>query len=163
MNQLDNQSQIAKNISYSKNSVISCLLQEDQLHGIARRFTDGAITCKPFFSPKHFLETASWPMLKLMRKNKIFITLNTSIIHTAKTPQTCCKLSILLVVEVFNSTSFDFTKLQQMCQNQACCNLPFADLLQLIETARNKPVDDKFWHPTSNWSVDNLQHIFFLS
>ena len=34
----------------------------------------------------------------------------------------------------------NFIKLQQSCYNQACCNLSFAGLLQLVETICNKPV-----------------------
>ena len=37
-----------------------------------------------------------------------------------------------------------FIKLQQICTNQACYNLSFADLSQLIKTTCSKPVDDKF-------------------
>ena len=66
--------------------------------------------------------------------------------YTAKKPQTCCKLSIL----------------------PACCNLStrcnklvnliklplsFADMLRLVETTCNKPVDNKFWQWTCNTSV----------
>ena len=54
-----------------------------------------------------------------------------------KTPQTCCKL------------------LQQACYNHDCCNLSFADLLQLVETTCNKPVDNKFWQSTCNRLVIN--------
>ena len=35
-----------------------------------------------------------------------------------------------------------FIKLQRVCWNQACCNLPCADLLQLVKTICNKPVDN---------------------
>ena len=38
-----------------------------------------------------------------------------------------------------------FIKLQQDCQNQACCsNLSFVDLVQLVETTCTKPVDSTF-------------------
>ena len=36
-----------------------------------------------------------------------------------------------------------FIWLQQVCQNQACRNLSFADLLQIVKTTCSKPVDDK--------------------
>ena len=45
----------------------------------------------------------------------------------------------------------------------ACCNLSFADLLQLAKTACSKPVDNKepvdnkFWQLTCSKSVDNTQ------
>ena len=46
------------------------------------------------------------------------------------------------------STSCDkqvnLIKFKQICLNQACCNLSFADLLQLVETTCIKPVDNKF-------------------
>ena len=45
----------------------------------------------------------------------------------------------------------------EFCRNQAWCNLSFANLLQLVETACNKPVDNKFGQSTCNKSVDKLQ------
>ena len=57
-------------IAYSKNSVISCRLHEDQLQGIAWRLREGAITRKPLVSPKQYLDVTSWPILKLKKHNK---------------------------------------------------------------------------------------------
>ena len=52
-----------------------------------------------------------------------------------ETPQTCCKLCMILpaLLQVVNK-SVKFIKLQQVCENQICCNLTFADLLQVLET-----------------------------
>ena len=41
-------------------------------------------------------------------------------------------------------------------RNQACCNLSFANLLQLVETTCSKLVANRFWQSTCNTSVDNL-------
>ena len=38
----------------------------------------------------------------------------------------------------------NFNELQQVCKNQACHNLSFANLLQLVETTCCKPADNKF-------------------
>ena len=64
------------------------------------------------------------------------ITLNR--VTRPKTPQTCCNLSITCQQVA--------TNLQQLCQNQACYN----HMLQVIETTRNKAVDNKFWQSTYN-------------
>ena len=61
-----------------------------------------------------------------------------------ETPQivgtTCTQLEtatdVLQVVEVVN-------KLQQVCENQTCCTLIFAELLQVVETICIKLVDKK--------------------
>ena len=37
----------------------------------------------------------------------------------------------------------DFIKLQQVCEDQTCCNLIFADLLQVVTTTCSKLVDIK--------------------
>ena len=39
------------------------------------------------------------------------------------------------------SKSVEFIKLQQVCENQTCCNLIFVDLLQVAETSCIKRVD----------------------
>ena len=62
-----------------------------------------------------------------------------------------------LIFEAYLSTATELhrlvNKLQQTCQfhqvatsllKQACCNLSFADLLQLVEKTCGKPVDNKF-------------------
>ena len=88
-----------------------------------------------------------------------FLTTTVPSVHSQKTPQTCCKLSILPTccnLSTSHKLVF-FIKLQQVCKNQACCNLSFADLLQLVETTCNKPFDNKFGQSTCNKSVDNLQ------
>ena len=41
-------------------------------------------------------------------------------------------------------------KLQQVCKNQACCNLSLANLSQHVETTCIKPAHNKFWQSTSN-------------
>ena len=54
-----------------------------------------------------------------------------------QTTQTCCKLWILPACRKMSSScseSVDFIKLQQVCENQTCCNLIFADLLHAVET-----------------------------
>ena len=48
-----------------------------------------------------------------------------------------CVLANLQLVNKF----VNFTKLQQVT-NHACCNLSFADLLQLVEITCSKPVDN---------------------
>ena len=64
------------------------------------------------------------------------------------TPQTCCKLRTLPAcckLSTSCSKSVDFIKLQQVCENQPCCNLIFADLLQVVVTICSKLVDNKSW------------------
>ena len=64
-----------------------------------------------------------------------------------ETPQTCCKLWILSAcckLSTSCSKSVDFIKLQQVCENQPCCNLIFADLLQVVVTTCIKLVDNSF-------------------
>ncbi len=60
-----------------------------------------------------------------------------------KTPQTWCKLRILSALCNLPSRSriksVDFIKLHQVCEHQICCNLIFADLLQVDETTCIKP------------------------
>ena len=54
-----------------------------------------------------------------------------------ETPQTCCKLWILPACYKLATScikSVDFIKLKQVCENQTCCNLIFADLLQVAAT-----------------------------
>ena len=54
-----------------------------------------------------------------------------------RTPKTCCKLSTLPACCNLSTSCnelVNFIKLQQVCKKQACCNLSFADLLQLVET-----------------------------
>ena len=61
-----------------------------------------------------------------------------------KTPQTCCKLSILPTCCNLSTSCnkfVNFIKLQQVCWNQPCYNLSFADLVQLVETSCKKPVE----------------------
>ena len=41
------------------------------------------------------------------------------------------------------SKSVDLIKLQQVCENQTCCNLIFADLVQVAEKTCIKLVDKK--------------------
>ena len=63
-----------------------------------------------------------------------------------QTTQTCCKLWILPACRKMSSScseSVGFIKLQQVCENQTCCNLIFADLLQVVETTSIKLVDKK--------------------
>ena len=47
--------------------------------------------------------------------------------------------------------------IHQVCENQTCCNLIFADLLQVVETTCIKLVDKKSWQSTCSKPVDNLQ------
>ena len=42
-----------------------------------------------------------------------------------------------------NSNSVEFIRLQQVCENQACCKSIFADLLRAAETTCIKLVDKK--------------------
>ena len=55
------------------------------------------------------------------------------------------------------SKSVDFIKLQRVCENQNCCSLIFADLLQLVEITYIKLVNKKSWQSTCIKPVDNLQ------
>ena len=67
-----------------------------------------------------------------------------------ETPQTCCKLWTLpaccklwtlpACCKLSSSCSkpVDFIKLQQVCEDQTCCNLIFADLLQVVTTTCSK-------------------------
>ena len=64
-----------------------------------------------------------------------------------KMRQACCNLSILPASrKLLRSCNkiVNVIKLQQACQSQACCNLSPGDLLQLVETACIKPVDNRF-------------------
>ena len=72
-----------------------------------------------------------------------------------KTPQTCCKLSILpacLNLSIFTCALEVVNKLQQTCQLYQVvknlfnrdCKLSFSDLLELVETTCSKPVGNKF-------------------
>ena len=63
----------------------------------------------------------------------------------------CCKLSTSC------SKSLDFIKLQQVCENQTCCNLIFADLLQVVETTCIKLASEKSQLSTCIKPVDSLQ------
>ena len=70
-----------------------------------------------------------------------------------ETQQTCCKLWILSALifcklSTSCSKSVEFIKLQQVCENQTCCNLIFADLLQVVETTYIKFLDKKTWQST---------------
>ena len=61
-----------------------------------------------------------------------------------ETPQTRCKLWILPAyckLSTSCSKSVEFNKLQQVCENKICCNLTFADLMQVLETTYIKLVD----------------------
>ena len=49
-------------------------------------------------------------------------------------------INVTDLLQVVNNYA-EFIKLQQVCENQTCCNLLFADLLQLVETICNKPVE----------------------
>ena len=63
-----------------------------------------------------------------------------------ETPQSCSKLWILPACYKLSTScgkSVDFIKLQQVCENQTCCSLIFADLLQVVETICIKLVDKK--------------------
>ena len=85
---------------------------------------------------------------KHLQKNETKVKCISTSIHSQKTPQTCCKLSILLVclnLSINCNKLVNFIKLQQVCYNQTCRILSFADLLQLVETTCSKPVDKKFW------------------
>ena len=55
----------------------------------------------------------------------------------------CCELS------TSSSKSVDFIKLQQVCENQTCCDLIFVDLLQVAETTCIKLADKKSIRPYS--------------
>ena len=55
------------------------------------------------------------------------------------------------------SKSVDFIKLQQICENQICCSLMFADFLEVVETTCIKLVDKKSRQSTCSKLVDNLQ------
>ena len=58
-------------------------------------------------------------------------------VHSQKRHTICCKLSILpACCKLLTSCNklVNFIKWQHACQNQACCNLSSADLLQLVET-----------------------------
>ena len=59
-----------------------------------------------------------------------------------ETSQTYCKLWILPLAASC-SKSFEFIKLQQVCENQTCCKFIFADLLQVVETVCINLVDKK--------------------
>ena len=62
-------------------------------------------------------------------------------------PQACCKLLILsncCNLSTSCNKLVNFIKLQQVCSNQPYGNLSFVDLLQLVETTFNNPVDNKF-------------------
>ena len=68
--------------------------------------------------------------------------------------------SLLQVVNKFRSSkSVDSIKMQQVCENQTCCNLIFADFLQVAETTCIKLVDRKSQLSTciKPRLVDNLQ------
>ena len=65
--------------------------------------------------------------------------------------------SYLLALVSSYRKSLDFIKWQQVCENQTCCNLIFADLLQVAETTCIKLVDKKSWQSTCIKPVDNLQ------
>ena len=56
-----------------------------------------------------------------------------------------------------SSNSVEFIRLQQVCENQACCKSIFADLLRAAETTCIKLVDKKSWQSTRIKPVDNLQ------
>ena len=51
----------------------------------------------------------------------------------------------------------NFIKLQQDCENQTCCNLIFADLLQVVETTCIKLANIKSQLSNCSKPVDNLQ------
>ena len=51
----------------------------------------------------------------------------------------------------------NFIKLQQVCENQTCCNLIFADLLQVVETTCIKLANIKSQLSNCIKPVDNLQ------
>ena len=78
-------------------------------------------------------------------------------------PQTCSKLWNLWILparcklSTSCSKSVDFIKLQQVCENQTCCNLIFADFLQVAETTDIKLVDKKSQLSTCIEPVDRLQ------
>ena len=77
-----------------------------------------------------------------------------------ETPQTCCKLWILPAcckLSTSCSKSVEFIKLQQVCENQTCCNLMFADLLQVVGTTYIKLVNKRSQLSTCIKPVDNLQ------
>ena len=63
---------------------------------------------------------------------------------------------------------FAVIKLHQVCENQACCNLIFADFLQVVVTTCIKLVDKKSWQSTCIKPVDNkpmtasFLYVFFL-
>ena len=50
-------------------------------------------------------------------------------------------LQVVKIIDFYVPGHFVITKLQQ---NKACCNLSFADLLQLVESTCSKPVDNQF-------------------
>ena len=69
-----------------------------------------------------------------------------STITQPETPQTCCKLRNLpdcCNLSSSCSKPVDFIKLQQVCEYQTCCNLIFADLLQVVTTTCSKLADIK--------------------
>ena len=49
---------------------------------------------------------------------------------------------LLQVVNKLSASLVDFIKLKQICENQTCCNLIFADLLQVVEITCIKLVDE---------------------
>ena len=55
------------------------------------------------------------------------------------------------------SNLVNFIKLQQVCENQTCCNLIFADLLQVVETTCIKLANIKSQLSNCIKPVDNLQ------
>ena len=64
-------------------------------------------------------------------------------------PDVCLSLSASSLLASF--------KLQQVCENQNCYNLIFADLLQVVETTCIRFLDKKVLTITCISLVDNLQ------
>ena len=67
-------------------------------------------------------------------------------------PQTCCKLWIWPAC----------CKLSTNCENQTCCNLIFADLLQVVETTCIKLVDKKSWQSTCSKPVTTCSRLVII-
>ena len=79
-----------------------------------------------------------WPT-----KDKIIVSLRSKILYISPTQNYA---SVDYTAKNGTETLYgeNFIKLRQVRKNQDCCNLVFADLLQLVETTCSKPVNNKF-------------------
>ena len=134
-----------------------------KLHGIRLHITFYPIPkCSHNWNDAFFIKAELNPLVFVIFLKVKFWKKNWKLwfICTARTPQTCCILGILpACCKLFTSCnkSVEFIKLQQVCKNQICCNLIFADLLPVVKATCIKLVDKKSWPSTCSKLVGNLQ------